>query len=247
MIEADKSIKVRDIVESIAQQLCNTYCDEPLCRQYAWWVLESITHTTKNSLLLQDSIILSPEQANTLNRWIELQVKENIPLQYLIGFVPFAGCEIIVEPPILIPRPETEEWVTNLIALIKKSGTTNFRVLDLCTGSGCIAIAIAKAFPNAAVFATDISKQALMLAQKNAIHNRVSIEFIHADLFTEIPDNLAFDLIIANPPYISAQEWKTLDPSVRMWEDNLALIAPQEGLGLLYSIITTAGNYLQPN
>lgn len=247
MIEADKSIKVRDVVTNIAHKLCNTYCDETLCMQYAWWVLESITHTTKNNLLLQDTIILTREQTDTVLHWIDQQVKENIPLQYLIGSVPFAECEIVVEPPILIPRPETEEWVTNIITQIKKSGIASFRVLDLCTGSGCIAVALAKAFPQATIYATDISKQALILAQKNASHNNVSIKFFHADLFEGVPIDLTFDIIIANPPYISAQEWKTLDVSVRMWEDNLALIAPHEGLGLLHNIITSALPFLATN
>lgn len=247
MIAPDTAINVHEIIADIAQKLCNTYCNEPLCQQYAWWVLESITHTTKSSLLLQNNITLTLKQTETLQNWIDQQVKEKIPLQYLIGSVPFAECDIVVEPPILIPRPETEEWVVNLITLIKKSGLTSLRILDLGTGSGCIAIALAKALPHVSLYASDISKQALSLAKKNAVHNNVSIEFIYSDLLQEIPPNLTFDIIISNPPYISSQEWKTLDESVRHWEDNRALIAPEDGLGILKDIIFTASKYLNPN
>ncbi len=239
---------IQKLISQIAHRLCDKYCDEPLCTQYAWWALESITQKGKTTLLLEQTIILNESQQHKLNSWIKQQVEENIPLQYLIGSVPFANCTILVEPPILIPRQETEEWCIALIKQLEALSHKTLRILDIGTGSGCIAIALAKALPQTHITATDISDQALDLAQKNAELNAVSnITFFSSDLFSEIPDKMQFDLIISNPPYISMENWKELDSSVKNWEDNNALIAPENGVGILKEIIQQASGYLDPH
>ncbi len=245
MIEPD--IPVHKLIQSISKQLCKKYCNKPLCTQYAWWVLEAITKQKKTALLQQESIHLTEQDQATLDAWIKKQVEDNIPLQYLIGSVPFTSCDILVEPPILIPRHETEMWCVDLISKLQKVPNQTFRILDLCTGSGCLAIALAKAFPQAKVYGSDISEHALELAQKNALRNNVSIIFIASDLFANIPKELSFDIIIANPPYISKQEWNQLDPSVKEWEDAIALIANDSGIGIIKQIIDQSALFLDGN
>ena len=118
----------------------------------------------------------------------------------------------------------------------------------MCTGSGCIAIALAQAFSQATIYALDISDHALALAAKNARHNNVSnITFLQSDLFQALPADVRFDMIIANPPYISSQEWQTLDQSVKQWEDQTALIASDNGLSILRKIIELSPSHLKPN
>ncbi len=247
MIHSQKPVQVQQLVSSIARKLCDKYCDKALCQQYAWWVLEAIMQTKKSDLLLQHEISLTDDQMHTLHTWIEQQIKEHVPLQYLIGSVPFADCELIVEPPIPLPRPETEEWISRFIAQVKEKNIQPASILDLGTGSGCIAIALAKAFPHTEIYASDISKQSLALAEKNAARNNVEIQFVHADLFDDFPADMQFDIIISNPPYISPQEWKKVDASVRNWEDSGAHVASDNGMSMLKQIISQAANYLAPN
>ncbi|EKD48845.1 MAG: hypothetical protein ACD_64C00105G0004 [uncultured bacterium] len=242
----NEKVSIRQLVQTIAQQLSDKYCNEQLCTQYAWWALEAIVQKNKSALLAQEHISLTQEQSETLASWIKKQVEDNIPLQYLIGSVPFASCDILVEPPTLIPRQETEEWCVSLIEQLKKIGTQPLRILDLCTGSGCIALSLAKEFPHIKIYASDISDTALALAQKNAQHNNItSIQFLSSDLLQDIPTDLQFDMIISNPPYISSTEWLQVDACVKEWEDPIALLAPEEGLGIVKEIIAQAKNRLQ--
>jgi release factor glutamine methyltransferase len=241
------TLSIYHIIQPIIKQLEAVYSDAILCEQYAWWMLEAITQQTKASLLSQSSISLTEVQKQQLNNWITQQVTEHIPLQYLLGSVPFGDCTIQVKPPILIPRPETEEWCLALIDKLKALPHHTFSILDLCTGSGCIAIALAKAFPHATIYATDISQKALELAQQNAALNHVTnIIFLTSDIFKAIPKDCSFDIIVSNPPYISHTEWKKLDQSVRNWEDQKALIASQNGTAILKNIINNASFYLNP-
>lgn len=239
------STPIHTLIETITQKLMPAHNDHELCTQYAWWMLENLTNKNKSALLIESSIALPDAQAQKLSTWINEHVNNHVPLQYLLGHVPFIDCDILVEKPILIPRPETEAWCVDLISELKKLPQTPLHILDLCTGSGCIAIALAKALPYATITATDINPQAIALAQKNAEHNKVSnIEFIETDLFEALPKN-HFDLIVTNPPYIPEHEWQELNPSVKNWEDSRALTAPDEGLSIIKAIIHTAPDYLK--
>lgn len=241
-------LPIAALIQTISQELHRKYQNELLCTQYAWWVLEAITQKNKATLLAHDSISLTHEQQNTLTNWIKKQVEDNIPLQYLIGSVPFASCDILVEPPTLIPRQETEEWCISIIEQLKQLGDQPLRILDVCTGSGCIALSLAKELPHAQIYASDISDTALALAQKNAAHNQLKqITFLSSDLLQDIPRDLQFDIIISNPPYISSQEWQEVDASVKEWEDPIALLAPDEGLALVKQLITQAKKHLKLN
>lgn len=235
--------KLTSTIRTIAHRLIERYDDPTLCEQYAWWMVEHVTKKSRAQLLASD-YALNDEHQSTIDQWIKLQVVDHMPLQYLIGTVPFADLDIIVEPPILIPRPETEEWVLTLIDRIKGAGITHLSILDLCTGSGCIALALAQALPNSHVTGVDLSYRAIELSNKNAAHNTISnVTFIESDLMKQLGDQ-QYDIIVANPPYIAQQEWNGLDESVRKWEDHRALIAEDHGLAIITRIITLAPTFL---
>lgn len=245
IINSNHPLSITTLIHSIANALHGRYAQNQLCIQYAWWMIEALTQKTKSCLLTQSSITLTLKQRTTLHTWIQQQLIDKMPLQYQLGSVPFGNCSITVEPPLLIPRPETEQWCFDLIALLADTRCESFSLLDIGTGSGCIAIAIAKAFPRATIYATDINPHAVALAQKNAHLNHVSnITFMLSDLFTAFDASARFDIIVSNPPYISSQEWNQLDPSVSTWEDVNALVAEDDGIALLKKIITMAPYYL---
>jgi release factor glutamine methyltransferase len=148
------------------------------------------------------------------------------PIQYIEGKVSFLSATIEVNKRVLIPRQETEILCRKVLDTLPK---TPVKLLDLCTGSGCLAIAIKKEAPHIAVTACDISKEALDCAMRNASVNGVAISFLEGDLFDPIKGE-HFDIIVSNPPYISEKEYSCLDPSVREWEPRLALVGGTSGL-----------------
>lgn len=230
-------------INHIKTQLEPLYKNKVLAEQYAWWILQALTGKTRAQLITAGP--LTHEQEKQLAHWLELLTIKRMPLAYVIGSVPFAGLTIAVEPPFLIPRLETEEWVLNLIEQLKTIDQP-LRILDIGTGSGCIALALAHALPKSNVYGVDISSKALDLAQRNAQNNTITnVTFIHSDLFDKI--DTTFDIIVSNPPYISDEQWLALDPSVKEWEDKGALVAPQEGLAIIERIINQAPSYLRYN
>ena len=236
----NNAIKLADVITDIEQQLLTVYEDPVLCRQYAWWTLQFILKMNKAALIAQDAVLLSADQRTALAQWLEKLIVHKMPIQYLIGSVPFCDVDILVEAPILIPRPETEEWCGNIIEQLKRLEKQQITILDLCCGSGCIAIALAQALPHATVYAVDISPQAIALTKKNVIHNAVNnVVVIQSDLFSGIA-SIKFDLIVTNPPYIADSEWGSLDESVTQWEDRNALCAPDNGLAIIKEIIDQA-------
>jgi release factor glutamine methyltransferase len=241
-------MQVNTLIPIIKNKLTQKFDDPVLCQQYANWLLQAITQKTELELITAQEIEWTNYQQAQLDDVLDKLINQNMPLAYLLGSMPFAGLDILVHPPILIPRAETEEWVCNLIDQMGPARNEPLTILDLCTGSGCIALAFADAFPHAKIYATDISHAALELAKQNANHNQMSnITFLHSDLFEAIPKNIKFDLIVANPPYIPEQEWNTLEPSVKNWEDKNALIAPDQGMALIKKIIDQAPAYLKAN
>ena len=113
-------MKVIDLIHDSEHQLRLVYDDATTCHQYAWWLLEKLTGKQKAQLIAQDVISLSTSDHNTLQNWLHKLVDEHMPIQYILGSVPFNGIDIIVKPPTLIPRPETEEWTCNLIDQLRQ-------------------------------------------------------------------------------------------------------------------------------
>ncbi len=231
----------------ITQELSHKYSpseSQVLAQQLLSWALsQSFAH-----LLANPRQPVSTKSLSVLSRILSEHLEEHKPLQYCLGTVPFITAILKVHPPILIPRPETEWWVALMIGLLKKVSHPKLTLLDMCTGSGCIAIALAQAFPEATIYAVDIEVEALKLAQENGTLNGcTNIIFIHSDLFKDIPQELAFDCIVSNPPYISPSEYEHLDPDVKLWEDAKALRAEDEGLSILTQVIEESPSWLTQN
>ena len=211
----------------------------------AWWFLEGITKKSRTRLITEEALTLTESQLKQLQSWIHAHTVEQYPLQYLLGSVDFGPLEILVEAPTLIPRPETEEWCFNLLSSLAPLAQAPLRILDMCSGSGCIGLWLAKALPNSTVYGVDISDAALALAEKNAAHNKISnVRFFKSDLFEVLNQDAPFDLIVSNPPYINPDVWHELSPMVSRWEDRGALVAANHGLEIIQSLVRTAPLYL---
>lgn len=166
------------------------------------------------------------------------------PVQYIIGHTEFYGLDIMVNEDVLIPRPETELLVETAAELSGVRGQRSEvrRILDLCTGSGCIAIALTKKLSDCKIVASDISEKALALAVENAKrHQAEQIEFIQSDLFSDIKG--LFDIVVSNPPYIAGPEFAQLQEEV-LKEPRLALYGGEDGLDFYRRIFNTAGKFL---
>ena len=238
---------VLSCIKKIEDQIAGIY-NRLLAHQYAWWLVQAVTKKNKGQLVAQEALVLSSEQQQKLDEWLHQLITEKKPLQYILGTIPFGQLEIIVEPPVLIPRPETEEWVLWLLEKLKPVKNERLHILDIGTGSGAIGLSLAHALPNATIIATDIAIEALQLSAKNAEKNDIkNFHLIESDLFANIPKQDKFDLIVSNPPYIAPDEWQELDQSVKKWEDKRALLADREGLAIIDAIIKQVPNFLKPN
>ena len=162
-------------------------------------------------------------------------LKKSVPIQYIIGETEFYGLPFKVTKNVLIPRPETEELVNWVINDTKN--IANINILDIGTGSGCIAISIAKNVPNAKVFSLDISSKALEIAKENAKLNGVNIQFIEADILDSPKSNEKFDVIISNPPYVRELEKEEMQKNVLENEPHIALFVRDENPLLFYDKI----------
>ncbi|MDR0617533.1 MAG: peptide chain release factor N(5)-glutamine methyltransferase [Endomicrobium sp.] len=184
--------------------------------------------------------ILSFNQICQFEKYI-LRLAKREPVDYITGYAGFMEFEFKVDKNVLIPRPETEFLVEAVLNLAKKE--TNLKILDLCTGSGCIAISLAKMGAFKTIIATDINKCSLKLAKENAKINGVkSIKFIESDIFANLQQN-KFDVIVSNPPYVSQEEYLTLEKDL-MYEPKLALIAKDDGLFFYSEIAKNVKKFL---
>ncbi|MDR1244479.1 MAG: peptide chain release factor N(5)-glutamine methyltransferase [Endomicrobium sp.] len=166
------------------------------------------------------------------------------PLAYITGFANFMGFEFKVDKNVLIPRPETEILVEVALKIAKEKNKKS--VLDLCTGSGCIAISLAKLGVFEDIVASDISVNALAIAKENVLINNASnIKFIESDIFEKIPD-CKFDMIVSNPPYVTEYEYADLEPELK-FEPKKALTAQDDGLFFYKEIATNITKYLTVN
>lgn len=174
------------------------------------------------------------------------KLKNYEPIQYILGNTEFYGIIFEVNPSVLIPRPETEELVSWIIDNCKDS--QDISVLDIGTGSGCIAISLAKNLKHAKVYALDVSEDALKLAKLNADKNEVDIEFIEADILDCDLGNIKFDVIVSNPPYVRELEKEAMSANVLNHEPPLALFVKDDDALLFYrKIAEISENILKPN
>ena len=189
-----------------------------------------------------------PLSADVLDRARPLVARraQREPLQYVLGQTEFADLTLSCDRRALIPRPETEE----LFELLKTrlAATPPRSILDLGTGTGALALALARAFPDAEVWAADLSADALALARENAARNALSerVRFFESDWYAGLPEH-TFDLIVSNPPYLTAEETESAAPEVRAYEPHGALTAANNGLADLRKIFSGAPARLNPN
>ncbi len=233
-----------DFLNNLKNNLTPACSSSQEAEQQAYWILEEITQKNKLKLLLEDTINLNKEQIETIDNWVEQRVKNRKPLQYIFGYVNFLNLKILVEPPILIPRPETEEWLDFVLKNLQKIKHEKIKILDIGTGSGCIALSLAKNLPNAEITGIDINQAAINLANKNKkLNNIKNTNFIVSDFYKNL-ENQKFDIIVSNPPYICENEWEHLDKTVKDWEDKKALVANNDCLHAYKIIINHAKNHL---
>ena len=177
---------------------------------------------SKSKLIIAEGIDLSVEKTNHLYNCLE-RLKKHEPIQYVLGNTKFCGLNFFVNESVLIPRPETEE----LVNIILKNELGNKTVLDIGSGSGCIAISLAKHSVNTKVTALDVNKDAIELSQRNAKENNVNIEFINADILNYKSDK-KYDIIVSNPPYVIGEEKKYMSKNVLDYEPELALFVKND-------------------
>ena len=189
-------------------------------------------------LLTHPDLVLD---CGTATRYWELveQRATGKPMQYITGHQEFWGLDFLVTPEVLIPRPETEHSVEAVIEIVHRCRLETPAIVDVGTGSGCIAVALAHSLPNVSVTAVDISAQALAIARRNAERHQVRIEFLESDLLTTLAGR-KFDVVVSNPPYISTQYPENAQRQVRDFEPALALWGGATGLEIYARLIPQA-------
>ena len=232
------SNRVRDVERLYREELEGLYGIGEV-RVFVEMLFEAFCGWDKVGLLLNRDATIN--QSDLLRfHWALEDLKKERPIQQIIGSTEFCGCRIGVDESTLIPRPETEEIVEKTIALFGKHQPLH--VLDLCTGSGAIAIALAKAWPEAAVTAVDISEKAMAKARQNAQENGVRVTFMLGDLLEEeLQYPSPVDLIVSNPPYVCDSERYSMHHNVLEYEPSTALFVPDSNPLLFYKRIADIG------
>ncbi|ADD01453.1 protein-(glutamine-N5) methyltransferase, release factor-specific [Thermoanaerobacter italicus Ab9] len=231
-------MKVYEAINWGAKELKGV-CDNP--RLEAELLLAHCFKINRTALFLRREEEVSKEQLERFLEFINMR-KSHIPYQYIVKKQCFMGLEFFVDENVLIPRPETEILVEEALKRLKRGDV----VLDIGTGSGAIAVSIAKYFPDCTVYAVDISKKAIEIAKHNAEKQGVldRIFFIESDLFCNLPPNLKFDFIVSNPPYIKKREIELLQEEVKK-EPIVALDGGEDGLFFYKKIIREAPFYIK--
>jgi len=216
--------------------------DVPEARLNAEHLIAHSLKISRMDLYLQFDRLLKKNELAELKPLIERRAKRE-PLQYILGTQPFRKVDIKVRPGVLIPRPETEIVVEEVLKSI--SNEASIEILELGVGSGAIVAAIASERENVQITATEISPEALAIAKENTAPYNERITLLEGDLFEPVEDK-SFDLIVSNPPYMRDDEWPTLEPEVRDYEPLTALKAGKDGLDFYRRIINDSGKHLNP-
>ena len=217
--------------------------EESLARFLLMYMLEESPQLFSNCMSEQ----MSKENEEKYFSLIEKHIKEDVPLSHLVGFEYFYDRKYKVTKDVLSPRMETEELIYKVIEYVKASNKNKFKILDLCTGSGIIAITLKKELEQVSVdvIASDISEEAIEVAKENAQSHDATIKFIKSDIFNNIDDK--FDIIVSNPPYIDRKDEVTMKDNVLKYDPHLALFAEEEGMYFYRKIIEQAKDYLNEN
>lgn len=200
----------------------------PSAKREAEYIISEALEIKRLDIYIQHDRPLTEAEMAKIRPLLERRSKRE-PFQYIVGEVEFLDCVISVNPSVLIPRPETEILADQIIRAIKADGNgVGKEFWDICTGSGCLAIAIKKKIPEMRVVASDLSEKALETAKFNALKNQVDIEFLQGDLLAPFSGRSA-DYVVSNPPYISEGEYADLEPEVKEFEPKMALVSGDSG------------------
>ncbi len=215
----------------------------PDSRLDAELLLAHVLGTNRMALLMNGSRLLSPAEEAVYGALVHRR-KQREPLQYILACQSFMGFDLYVDENVLIPRPETELLCEHAITWLKQRKLPSPRILDLCTGSGALAVAIAAMMPNAKFSAADISEKALEVAKRNAAQHKADIAFHQGDFLGAVP-GMRFDLIVCNPPYIPTAICNTLQAEV-LQEPRAALDGGMDGLFFYRKLALEAPPHLSP-
>ena len=227
----------------IRSELQGLYPDTEI-KSFSNLIIEKVSGFSRTEIIVNKNTLFSVEQRHVIENFIE-KLKEYVPIQYILGETEFFGLPFHVNESVLIPRPETEElvdWIRN-----ENDRNANPGILDIGTGSGCIAISLKHEFINATVDAFDISEKALETAQSNATLNKLEVTFSKVDILNTPEMEQKWDIIVSNPPYVTELEKSEISPNVLDYEPHLALFVPDNDPLLFYRCIAVfAQQHLKP-
>ena len=232
---------IKDIIVKYSKELEEI---SPTPRLDVETLLQKVLGVDRLYILLNLERVLSEDEEQLFNKFINERLN-NRPIAYIVGNREFMGLDFFVKEGVLIPRPDTEVLVEEVIELAKKKDAKN--ILDIGTGSGAITVSLAKYLENVKVTSVDISDIALEIGKRNAISNEVDdrINFVKSDLFTNIDKETKFDIIVSNPPYIKREVIDTLDKQVKDYEPYNALEGGEDGLDFYRQITKESIDYLK--
>lgn len=236
-------MKLKEIKERFHKELDAIYGKDEV-RSFFYLLIEELFDFNRLKLALDPEKSITKSEVDTILKALT-RLKDQEPIQYIIGETEFYGLPFKVNENTLIPRPETEELVNLIIENTKEKieKDRSFSILDIGTGTGCIAITLAKNLPNAKVYAVDVSAEAIEKAKENAALNNVEVAFIETDILDKESwdvkfSALEFDIIVSNPPYVRELEKQQMKPNVLNNEPHLALFVEDENPLLFYKAIS---------
>jgi release factor glutamine methyltransferase len=229
-----QGVQIRTACEYIKKELAGIYSEREIY-SLTYIILEDILNMRRHEIMLDTSVKLDEEHAEKLTNIVQ-QLKDGRPVQYILGYTFFCGLKLHVSPRVLIPRPETEELV---YWIVEREYETPSVIVDIGTGSGCIALALQNHYPSSTVYATDSSPGALAVARENAISHKLQVHFFRNDILTEefCPENIAADILVSNPPYVKESEKQMLDYRILAHEPHSALFVDNNDPLLFYKSI----------
>ena len=226
-------MKIKEYRFYFIQELTPIF-DEGEAESFFYLILENKQQLKRIDLALQHDLTFSEDEIKIWNAILE-QLKNEIPVQYLLGKTSFYGLDFEVNTNVLIPRPETEELVDWIIKSNQvDQNSKGLKILDIGTGSGCIAISLANYIPNAKVFAIDVSESALDTAKKNAESNKVEVTFTNKNILETVDLEQQYDIIVSNPPYVRNLEKEEIKKNVLDNEPHLALFVEDDDALIFY-------------
>jgi release factor glutamine methyltransferase len=218
-------------------------------RMNAEMLLTFILGCDRAHLFAHPERILTDEEENRYIAVVNERAR-GVPSQYIVGHQEFWGLDFIVNPSVLIPRPETEHLIETVLELSRTHppSTSPFKMIDVGTGSGAIALALAKEFPTAEIHAADISADALEVARANGARLRLDrVQFHQSDVLADIDRDATFDFVVSNPPYVALSEEDKVQDVVKRFEPRVAVFAGEHGLDIIRRLIPQSREALRPN